>query len=288
LRNEPADTYIPRMEAIPLASQAPLQTIGPVVGAPAPKTTFAPSRLGHPPRKPARIYPLRAQWYLPIKYACDRVFALVGLIALSPVIALTALLVKATSRGPAFYSQTRLGLNGAPFTIYKVRTMVDNCESLTGPRWSIPGDPRITPLGWFLRVTHLDELPQLVNVLRGEMSLIGPRPERPEFLPELEESHPAYRQRLHVRPGISGLAQTQLPADTDVEKVRHKLALDLYYIRHLTPLLDLKLLLATALHALGIPGRVLRRIVRIPDSQSMERTMEPLMGEGRRRVKRAA
>lgn len=244
--------------------------------------------MGQPSRKASPIYPLWGQWYLPVKHSCDRLFALLGLIVLSPVIALAAFLVKVTSSGPAFYTQTRLGHNGETFTIYKLRTMIHNCESLTGPRWSMPGDPRITPLGWFLRATHLDELPQLVNVLKGEMSLIGPRPERPEFLPELEESHPAYRQRLHVRPGISGLAQVQLPADAEVEKVRHKLALDLYYIRHLTPLMDLKLLLGTALHAMGIPGHILRRIVRIPDSEKIERSMEPLMGEGRRRINRAA
>src|SRR5205085_11405871 len=104
----------------------------------------------------------------------------------APVIALAALLLKLTSHGPAFYTQTRVGRNGRLFTIYKVRTMLHRCESLTGPRWSVPGDPRITAVGCLLRVTHVDELPQLLNVLRGEMSLIGPRPERPEFVPELE------------------------------------------------------------------------------------------------------
>ena len=133
-------------------------------------------------------------------------FALAALIAVPalPIVLLAALAVRWTSRGPAFYSQTRLGLYGVPFTIYKLRTMIHNCESLTGPRWSIPGDPRITPVGWFLRATHLDELPQLLNVLRGQMSLIGPRPERPEFVPELERALPAYRQRLQVRPGVTG------------------------------------------------------------------------------------
>src|SRR5213078_860902 len=98
--------------------------------------------------------------------------------------------------GPAFYSQTRVGQGGRQFTIWKIRTMIHNCESLTGPRWSMPGDPRITPVGWLLRHTHLDELPQLWNVLCGHMSLIGPRPERPEFVPDLQRAIPAYGQRL--------------------------------------------------------------------------------------------
>src|SRR5439155_12868491 len=119
---------------------------------------------------------------------------------------LSMLLVKLTSRGPALYTQTRLGRNGRPFTIYKLRTMQHRCESLTGARWSTPGDPRITPVGRFLRKTHLDELPQLWNVLRGDMALVGPRPERPEFVPQLEQAVPHYRDRLLVRPGVSGLA----------------------------------------------------------------------------------
>jgi lipopolysaccharide/colanic/teichoic acid biosynthesis glycosyltransferase len=184
---------------------------------------------------------------------------------------LSALLVRLTSRGPAFYTQTRVGLNGRLFAILKLRTMMHNCESLTGPRWSMPGDPRITPVGWFLRKTHLDELPQLINVLRGEMSLIGPRPERPEFIPELERSLPSYRQRLNVRPGVSGLAQVQLPPDTDVESVRKKLAHDLYYVRHLSPWLDAKLMLCTAFHAAGVPFRVLGCLLQVPASEHVER-----------------
>ena len=105
----------------------------------------------------------------------------------------------------------RLGKNGRPFRLHKIRTMRHDCEKATGPRWAVPGDPRITPLGRFLRQTHLDELPQLWNVLRGEMSLVGPRPERPEFVPDLEQAIPHYRDRLLVRPGVTGLAQVQLP-----------------------------------------------------------------------------
>ena len=108
--------------------------------------------------------------------------------------------------------------------------MVHNCESLTGPRWSMPGDPRVTPFGWLLRLTHLDELPQLLNVLRGEMSLIGPRPERPEFLPELDLALPAYPQRLLGASRRDGPGPGAAAADTDLGSVRRKLAHDLYYI----------------------------------------------------------
>jgi lipopolysaccharide/colanic/teichoic acid biosynthesis glycosyltransferase len=194
-----------------------------------------------------------------------------------PIVLFAALLVKLTSRGPAFYSQTRVGKNGKLFTILKLRTMIDNCESLTGPRWSMPGDPRITPIGWFLRKSHLDELPQLLNVLRGEMSLIGPRPERPEFVPNLERSFSSYRQRLNVKPGVTGLAQVQLPPDTDLESVRRKLAHDLYYIRHLTPWLDLRLLVCTGFYALGIPFWVLSRVLRVPASCDVERNVRDLV-----------
>src|ERR1700687_1886239 len=145
--------------------------------------------------------------YLVLRTIADRLAALVLFVAAAPVISVSALLVKLTSRGPAFYSQTRLGLGGRLFTIYKIRTMIHNCESLTGPRWSIPGDPRVTRLGRFLRGSHLDELRQLVNVVRADMNLIGPRPERPECLADLQRELPHYTNRLAIRPGVTGLAQ---------------------------------------------------------------------------------
>ena len=138
--------------------------------------------------------------------------------------AVAAIVVKLTSRGPAFYTQIRLGQDGRAYAIYKLRTMTHDCEKLSGPQWSKKGDCRVTAVGRLLRRSHLDELPQLWNVLRGEMSLIGPRPERPEFVPRLERSLPHYRARLHVRPGVTGLAQVQLPPDTDLGSVRRKLA----------------------------------------------------------------
>jgi lipopolysaccharide/colanic/teichoic acid biosynthesis glycosyltransferase len=181
---------------------------------------------------------------LRLKGVIDMLAATMLLLLTAPVILVTALLVRATSRGPAFYTQTRVGRDGRLFTIFKIRTMVHNCESLTGPRWSIPGDPRITWLGHFLRKTHLDELPQLFNVLRGEMSLIGPRPERPEFTAKLERALPAYPERLRVKPGVTGLAQVHLPGDTSLASVRLKLAHDLFYIQQLSPGLELRILFA--------------------------------------------
>jgi lipopolysaccharide/colanic/teichoic acid biosynthesis glycosyltransferase len=222
------------------------------------------------PNSAAPVEILEGGWYLPCKAALDRAAALALLVLTGPLVLLLAGLVRLTSRGPAFYTQTRLGRGGIPFTIYKLRTMVNRCESLTGPRWSLPGDPRVTPLGRFLRASHLDELPQLINVLRGDMSLIGPRPERPEFLPELEVACPGYRERLAVRPGVTGLAQVQLPADTCVDSVRLKLAYDLYYIRHVSPFLDLRLLVCTALYALGLPFAVAARFLCVPHGEEVE------------------
>jgi lipopolysaccharide/colanic/teichoic acid biosynthesis glycosyltransferase len=219
--------------------------------------------------------PVRRQsWYVACKGALDFLAAALLLLPALPLIGLAALLVKLTSRGPAFYTQRRVGHGGRIFTIYKVRTMIHNCESLTGPRWSIPGDPRITFIGQFLRVSHLDELPQLFNVLCGEMSLIGPRPERPEFLPELETAYPCYRERLAMRPGVTGLAQVRQPADTDLESVRSKLAYDLYYIQQVSPWLDLRILICTALYAFGVPFRWSRRLFRIPDRETVADLVE--------------
>jgi lipopolysaccharide/colanic/teichoic acid biosynthesis glycosyltransferase len=206
--------------------------------------------------------------------------ALALLVPAAPVILAAALLVKLTSRGPAFYTQTRVGRHGRLFTIYKLRTMIHNCESLTGPRWAVPGDPRVTRVGRFLRLTHIDELPQLLNVLRGEMGLIGPRPERPELLPELERGVSRYCERLSIRPGLTGLAQVQLPPDTDLTSVGRKLACDLYYIQHLGPRLDLSILLCTALYVLGVPGRLARHLFRVPSSSTVERAVPITVREG--------
>src|SRR5262249_22324278 len=136
-------------------------------------------------------------------------------------------------------------------------------------------DPRITPVGNILRRTHLDELPQLWNVLRGEMSLVGPRPERPEFVPGLERALPNYRLRLLVRPGVTALAQVQLKADTDLATVCRQLTYDLYYVRHASLWLDLRLVLCTATAVFGLPSPWLRRLLRIPGVHRVEVTEQP-------------
>ncbi|MBL8793105.1 MAG: sugar transferase [Planctomycetia bacterium] len=222
---------------------------------------------------------VRNAWYLSLKSAVDSVLALVLLAFASPIILLAAVLVKLTSRGPAFYTQTRVGQYGQHFTIVKLRTMVENCESLTGPRWAIPGDPRVTLLGQVLRVTHLDELPQLLNVLRGDMSIIGPRPERPEFLPNLERQLPGYRDRLLVKPGVTGLAQVQLPADTDIESVRRKLSLDLWYVENVSPWLDLRILLCTGFYILGVPFRIGGKLCAVPSANFADSSPETTLPE---------
>jgi lipopolysaccharide/colanic/teichoic acid biosynthesis glycosyltransferase len=196
-----------------------------------------------------------------------------------PIIGIAALLIRLTSRGPAFYSQLRVGQQGLVFTIYKLRTMIHNCESLTGARWAIPGDPRITPVGAFLRKCHIDELPQLWNVIRGDMSIVGPRPERPEFMPTLERAIPSYKQRHRVRPGITGLAQVQLPPDTDIGSVKRKLACDLYYIRELSLGLDLQILFCTGAKLFGIPFWISEVLFRIPSWRSFMRLFDIGLGD---------
>jgi lipopolysaccharide/colanic/teichoic acid biosynthesis glycosyltransferase len=213
-----------------------------------------------------------------IKRCADLIFAVLLLIATAPIIALVLVLVKLTSRGPAIYRQKRLGYLGKPYTIYKVRTMAQDCEKHTGPQWSSgSNDPRVTSLGRFLRQTHLDELPQLWNVIRGDMSLVGPRPERPEFVLQLERQIPRYRDRLSVLPGVTGLAQIQLPPDTDLESVRRKLACDLYYVQRMSPGLDLRIMLSTVTSVAGIRFSVPQRLLRIPSGQVVETAYEDLV-----------
>lgn len=215
-------------------------------------------------------------WYPSLKSGLDRAGALVLLILTIPMMALAMVLTRVTSRGPAIYRQERVGLNGRRFMIYKIRTMVVDAELRIGPQWSTQNDPRITPLGRFLRKTHLDELPQLWNILRGEMSLVGPRPERPEFVVQLERAIPRYSDRLLVRPGLTGLAQVQLPPDSDLASVRRKLACDLYYAQRLTLWLDLRILLSTASHVAGIPFSVPRAILGVPSGEAVEEAYQRL------------
>jgi lipopolysaccharide/colanic/teichoic acid biosynthesis glycosyltransferase len=225
------------------------------------------------------LLPLAPGCYTNIKVVLDFTIALALLLLTIPLLALTVLLIKLTSRGPAFYSQIRLGRAGRPFRIYKLRTMYHQCEQRSGVQWSTPGDARITFVGRFLRKTHLDELPQLWNVLRGDMSMVGPRPERPEFVPGLQQAIPNYAGRLLVRPGITGLAQVQLPPDTDLNSVRRKVHYDLYYIRQLTFLLDLRLMVATALQCLGVGTSVRCALFRVPGAQFVEQSSSHLVAQ---------
>jgi lipopolysaccharide/colanic/teichoic acid biosynthesis glycosyltransferase len=208
--------------------------------------------------------------YPSIKRVLDIVLGLLIALVALPVIAVMMVVVKMTSRGPVIYSQRRVGLNGREFMIFKIRTMYQDAESRSGPKWATDDDPRITPVGRFLRKSHLDELPQLWNILRGEMSLVGPRPERPEFIVELEKAIPHYRERLLVRPGVTGLAQIQLPSDVDVESVRRKLSCDLFYVERLNAWADLRILIVTGLGLFGIKYPVGCRLLRIPSQSDIE------------------
>jgi lipopolysaccharide/colanic/teichoic acid biosynthesis glycosyltransferase len=196
-----------------------------------------------------------------------------ALVLLTPVFALVAILVKVTSPGPVFYHQVRVGqdrrdlerrdsgstvgphdrrrnarrageAHGRPFAIHKFRTMVVNAEEY-GPQWSSKDDPRITPIGRFLRLTRLDETPQFLNVVRGQMSIIGPRPERPYFVDQFAEHIPNYVERLRVRPGITGRAQVTLDYDSNIDDVKKKLEQDLEYVRNRSLRQDLGILVRT-------------------------------------------
>jgi sugar transferase (PEP-CTERM system associated) len=166
------------------------------------------------------------------------------LILSAPVIALFALLVKLDSRGPAFYRQQRVGLFGQPFDVIKLRSMRTDAE-VGGAQFAQENDPRVTRLGRFIRKVRIDELPQTWSVLKGEMSFVGPRPERPQFVSELEEQLPYYAERHMVKPGITGWAQINYPYGANLEDSRHKLEYDLYYAKNYTPFLDLLILLQT-------------------------------------------
>lgn len=200
-----------------------------------------------------------------MKRALDLALASVLFVLTLPLMLVVAVLVRLTSPGPALYVQTRVGKGGKPFPIYKFRSMRHDCEKVGGPQWARPGDTRVTWLGRFLRASHLDELPQLLNVILGHMSLVGPRPERPEFVPGLAEVIPGYTARLLVRPGVTGLAQLRLPADTDLDSVRRKIVYDRWYVKNRSLWLDLRLISCTALKVFLLPMGHCCRLFRIPD-----------------------
>jgi lipopolysaccharide/colanic/teichoic acid biosynthesis glycosyltransferase len=175
----------------------------------------------------------------------DIVLGFALLVLALPLLAVCALVIRLSSKGPAIFRQTRVGKDGRAFTMYKLRTMYPDAESATGAVWARPGDPRVIPACRWMRRSHVDELPQLVNVVNGTMSLIGPRPERPEILAELEKAYPNVTKRLGVRPGITGLAQVRNGYDTSVDAFREKLKSDLEYIERRNWLTEFRILAGT-------------------------------------------
>jgi lipopolysaccharide/colanic/teichoic acid biosynthesis glycosyltransferase len=175
----------------------------------------------------------------------DIVGASVVLLLTLPVIAVCAVIIKRCDPGPVFYTQWRVGRDGWLFKIYKLRTMYLNAERRSGAVFADANDGRILPCGRWMRRSHIDELPQLWNILRGEMSLVGPRPERPEMLEQIRHSLPRFERRLHVKPGLTGLAQLRNGYANNAHGHRRKLAYDLRYIRRMNVLTDLRLLVMT-------------------------------------------
>ncbi len=204
------------------------------------------SMAGSPTELVPMISPIsnRMVRYRDLKRLLDTAAALLGLILFSPLMLLIALAVKLSSSGPVLYRQQRAGLHGRPFTLYKFRTMFTDSEE-SGPEFAQPGDPRVTAVGRFLRRFRLDELPQLYNVLLNEMSLIGPRPERPYFVRELIEKIPFYAERLEVKPGITGWAQVTYGYSSSVNEHREKLLYDIFYLENMSLALDGLIMLKT-------------------------------------------
>jgi len=189
------------------------------------------------------------------KRLTDVALSIIGLGLLGIVLPFLALGNMAANPGPLFYSQTRVGRGGRHYTVIKLRSMLPNAEARSGAVWSSANDPRITPFGKFLRKSRLDELPQFYNVLKGDMSVIGPRPERPEFVDELAAKIPFYRARHAERPGITGWAQVRYSYGSTVEDARIKLEYDLYYVRHAGFYLDLLIAMKTIGEMLRLKGR---------------------------------
>lgn len=188
---------------------------------------------------------LMPEWEKKLKRVMDIVLSLVLLVLALPVLVITSVLIKLNSKGPVFYRQERSGLNGKVFRILKFRTMYIDAEKHTGPIWSTKDDPRITSVGKYIRKFRLDEIPQAYNVLKGDMSFVGPRPERPFFVEKLSHDIPLYKRRLKVRPGITGWAQVKHKYDETIEDVKVKLRYDLFYIENMSLRLDFKIIFKT-------------------------------------------
>lgn len=188
---------------------------------------------------------LMPEWEKKAKRLLDIAVSLLILIVSFPVIIITAIAIKIESKGPIFFKQERIGLKGQPFKVYKFRSMVNDAEKKSGPVWSPKNDPRITKVGKIIRKIRVDEIPQMYNVLKGEMSLVGPRPERKYFIEQLSKEIPLYKRRLKVRPGVTGWAQVKHKYDETIEDVKTKLNYDLFYIENISIRMDLKILFRT-------------------------------------------
>jgi lipopolysaccharide/colanic/teichoic acid biosynthesis glycosyltransferase len=223
---------------------------------------------------PMRLKP-RPTLYQAIKSVGSRATAAVLLFVLSPLILLGAVVVRLTSAGPSFYSQVRLGHHGRRFRIHKLRTMKFRCEAKTGAVWAVARDPRVTPVGRVLRRLHVDELPQLWNIARGDMCFIGPRPERPEIVEKLLLDIPNFDDRLAIRPGLTGLSQVLQMADVSVDSARWKLRYDLDYGRREGPWLDLRILVGTALIILAFPRQTVARFLALRPKPVVIKPPEP-------------
>jgi lipopolysaccharide/colanic/teichoic acid biosynthesis glycosyltransferase len=176
------------------------------------------------------------------KRSMDIIIAAFALIVLLPLCIVVAILVKMTSKGAVFYTQVRSGKDGLPFEIYKFRTMQEDAEKEFGPVWAKPKDNRITSIGCFLRKSRIDEIPQFINVLQGDMSVIGPRPERPVFIEKLKRQISDYPKRLSIKPGITGLAQVHHRYDESIADVRKKVKYDILYIKKMCLGTDLQII----------------------------------------------
>ncbi|RKY99517.1 MAG: sugar transferase [Ignavibacteriae bacterium] len=188
---------------------------------------------------------LMPEWEKKLKRIIDVVVSFTILILTLPVSFITALAIKLDSKGPVFFRQERSGVNGSSFRMLKFRSMFEDAEKHTGPVWSQKNDPRVTSVGKILRRLRIDEIPQMYNVLKGKMSLVGPRPERPFFVEKLSEEIPYYKRRLKVRPGITGWAQVKHKYDENIEDVKVKLRYDLFYIENMSIRMDFKILMRT-------------------------------------------
>jgi exopolysaccharide biosynthesis polyprenyl glycosylphosphotransferase len=188
---------------------------------------------------------LMPEWEKKLKRLMDIIISLLILLLSTPITILTSIAIKIDSEGPIFFKQERLGQNGKPFNVYKFRSMIKDAEKHTGPVWSQKDDPRVTRMGKFVRRARIDEIPQMFNVLKGEMSLVGPRPERAFFVEKLSQEIPYYKRRLKVRPGVTGWAQIKHKYDETIDDVKIKLRYDLFYIENMSIRMDFKILLRT-------------------------------------------